>query len=104
MLKVGQHVVLVRDDWKHSMLLAVKRFGWTLPVKGKVYTIREYLYAEKIPHVTLVEIINPPTLTGKDISFYASRFRPLRPLRCEDFTAGLTPVDELDLLREYQGA
>lgn len=107
MLKVGQHVVLVRDTWHPLTLRDVPN----LPKKGVVYTVR-WIGEAPVPgfdlQLRLVEITNPLVFSGArkhnfEPSFVADRFRPLVKLTTESFTAGLTPVDHLELNLEYQG-
>lgn len=106
MLKVGQHVVLINDQFRKPWVAK--------PVLGVVYTIRwigeaPEPFTRRFPiQCRLVEVVNPPVLhrrSGEMIepSFMASRFRPLAKLTTEQFTSGLTPVDHLELNLEYQG-
>lgn len=107
MLKVGQHVVLVRDDWHLLTLRDVPN----LPKKGVVYTVR-WIGEAPVPgfdlQLRLVEITNPLVTPDArkhnfEPSFVAARFRPLVKLTTEQFTAGLTPLDQHELIMEYEG-
>lgn len=108
MLKPGQHVVLVRDNWHPATIRDISN----LPIRGVVYTVRwigEAPTSGFPPQLRLEEIINPIKLPetvrfSYEPSFNAERFRPLTPIKVEDFIAGLTPLDQFDLLREYAGS
>lgn len=105
MLKVGQHVVLINDQFRKPWVAK--------PVLGVVYTIRWVGEApepfNRYPlQCHLVEVVNPKLphrRTGEMIepSFMVSRFRPLAKLTTESFTSGLTPIDHLELVMEYEG-
>lgn len=105
MLNVGQHCVLIRDGFGPRL----RRRANVLPKLGVVYTVRDILPALEPNYplqVHLVEIRNSPRLTvfgPWEPSFDISRFRPLRPLFTEDFIEGLTPLDQHELLMEYEG-
>ena len=106
MLNVGQHCVLIRDDFGPRLY----RRANVLPKLGVVYTVRDILPAPEPNYplqVHLVEICNPTKLTPFgpwEPSFDISRFRPLRPLFAEDFIEGLAPMEQLELLKEYEGS
>jgi len=77
-MKVGSLVELVDDNWleKHPNV--------KYPVKGKIYTVRDFEiddYDE--PSLYLVEIINPvmkwDDFEDSELSFYVHRFRELQP-------------------------
>lgn len=111
MFQPGQHVVLVDDRWGPRFFARCQQLLITLPVKGVVYTVRDI--DNNAPdgsiHIRLAEIINKPILSRflrREVEpcFMIERFRPLRKLSTEQFTAGLTPLDQFDLLREYAGS
>lgn len=103
MLKPGQHVVLINDRFDGFLA----RVRPQLPRLGRVYTIRGIFEVPGEPvQCYLEELINPSIQSGRgpmEPAFMLSRFRPLVPIKVEDFTAGLTPVDQLKLLKEYEG-
>lgn len=77
--RVGQKVILAKNFGP----LTVERAGVegvTLPVKGAVYTIREF-DADAVgddPYIRLVEVVNDPHVEdGIEPSFEASMFRPV---------------------------
>lgn len=79
--KVGQRVVFV-DEFKMRLCPIEKALGVIMPIKNKVYTIREIDFVDGDFGLRLIEIINPKLRYdyGKDygeICFSASRFRPL---------------------------
>lgn len=103
MLKVGQHVVLMREGWARSFRNLVPH----LPRTGIVYTIR-WLGRAPAPgfpiQLRLVELVNPPgPKYNYEASFNFNRFRPLVKLTTEQFTADLTPLDQHELIMEYEG-
>lgn len=73
-MKIGSLVELVKDD-----------FGWVLtkvnlPVKNKIYTIREISKREKGVCVLLEEIVNKKHPHSKrEYAFFIDRFRELQP-------------------------
>jgi hypothetical protein len=83
-MKVGSLVELVYDEWSGEWLSYMLDNGIILPVKGKVYTIREIFETENVDMfgVLLEEIINPriELENGKDEpGFLMHRFRELMP-------------------------
>lgn len=101
-LVVGQHVVLVDDNWPPRKYSAhIKR-----PIKNIVYTVREIKIALSgelggfAPGIWLEEIINAKFyLLGEqgpymgEPLFMAFRFRPLQKLTTEQFMQTDTPVE-----------
>lgn len=76
--RVGQKVVCVVhfDDRR------ILEHGWSIPVQGNVYTVRDkWLDHNGEPGITLEEVVNPFTLfsdgAGGEPHFCATGFRPL---------------------------
>lgn len=99
MFHVGQKVVCVKTggtDWNPSV--------WRLPVKHRVYTIREVFSFGAQDFVRLTEIVNAlgghPQCTGLfEPRFLSSRFRPLVDLKTDIgvLTALLDPANHKEL-------
>lgn len=86
-LEVGQKVVCIQECWRwHTM--DIRTWGFTVPVVGKVYTIREVVLNATtdggcIPCLRLVEIVNPPLPSppchegNREPAFAHFAFKPL---------------------------
>jgi hypothetical protein len=90
MFRTGMKVVCVDDAFEGGSGHEV------LPVKGRVYTVREMLWCDywMAPHVRLVEIVNPgfEYLSGThEPSWYVRRFRPVKTTSIEVFLNMLEP-------------
>lgn len=87
-MQIGQQVRCVNDrNWTAS----AKRI--TCPVIGVIYTLRGFCGRGG---VYLEEIINPVTTRddGKEESFWAWRFRPVKKTDISVFTAMLNPTPQ----------
>ena len=92
---VGQKVVCVNV---RKMLR-----GYTNPILGSVYTIREdvppEMYVDGAPGILLSEIVNPPEphpCGDRERPFHSKRFRPVQTTNIDVFLKMLepTPVKE----------
>ena len=92
--EVGQHVVLIDDNWNTGYSYA---HITKVPAKGVVYTVRAIEARDKQRvGLLLREIVNVPRRHADghlEISFRATRFRPLPKLTPEQFLTVETPVD-----------
>lgn len=89
--EVGQHVVLVDDEWSRPPLPEE-----TFPVRGVVYTVR-WVGLGDLGNVCirLNEIVNEPRDYASGLSeacFRTYRFRPLHKLTPEAFMSADAPV------------
>ncbi len=67
----GMRVLCIRDDWFGQA------FGEALPVQGVIYTVREVIDHDDVPHIRLNEIVNPEIVGLGEVMFYLSFFKPL---------------------------
>lgn len=96
--KPGDCVVCVDDHWREEQLAAIAAHNCTLPIKGKIYTLRQIGYSEfhHLWLLRLVEIVNPRFEVENchlgEPTFNVRRFRPLirRPTDISIFKAMLT--------------
>ncbi len=84
MINKGQKVICVDDDFRtdnDAKLDAIIKLFEHLPLKGKIYTVRDIYISPKGISITLNEIINPILTTepfkGAEPNFRISRFKPL---------------------------
>ena len=88
--RIGQKVVCV-DGTRLCLDLGEQR-----PVKGRIYTIRNFCEDDTDgTGLRLEEIVNEPrhyTDGYAEIAFYVWRFRPVRTTDISIFTAMLTPI------------
>lgn len=95
--KPGDRIVCVDDAWPADVLAAIRHYSVTLPVKGKIYTVRQIGFSELKQHwaLRMVEIVNDRLqVEGYEFgepTFGVARFRPLikRPTDIAIFTAML---------------
>lgn len=97
-LQTGTRVVCINDKFLPAEIY------WTphLPVKGKVYTVRNVGDYAKGVGVTLVEIINQPipvvrtdgTIFHMEPVFHQARFKPLDDSALDVFRSHLIDISE----------
>jgi len=99
-MNVGMRVVCIRDDWKSlNGPMSVKT---SVPVKGKIYTVRDTLNHLGVPFIHLEEIINPQVWNGNKMMepwFQGSFFRPIDETKLDQFRKHLVPVKQLETVR-----
>lgn len=88
--RVGQKVVCIRSDFKWKRTVPPN-----LPIKGRVYTVRDILPTDEWgpPALRLIELINPIATFAYEPCFSFTRFRPIvsRKTSIEIFTRMLKP-------------
>lgn len=90
---MSDFVICVNDDWGPSGKELITRYGGKLPIKGKVYTIREVITRGSREGYRLEEIINPPVCAGMiEPAFIADQFRPVRDSDMDIFRNMLVTV------------
>lgn len=101
MFSVGQLVICVGEA-------VPTLFGETLPVKGRVYTVRDVVFLDYETALRLCEIVNEPHDYEEgffECAFFSTGFRPITDDRLQIFRSLLnpTPVDVLnETMRERE--
>lgn len=103
--RVGQEIVCVEDRWGHHNPEVINHI--TLPTKGAVYHIREFVPSKCCPlcaekaWIRLVEIVNTdPWFRGNEPIFDLAGFRPVHKTDISIFTAMCNPTPKTRVRRK----
>jgi len=90
---VGMQVVCIRQGLPENLPPAARMVGCVYPIKGLVYTIREFGVHD--PDIILLEeIVNPiPPGSRYEPGYNRNGFRPVRKTSIDCFTKLLTPTE-----------